>query len=320
MQGENKRNEEDVIVLGLMAIYILAVSSFAVIRLWRAEYMMVMLDAVLVFAGVLVLIYTLYSRNTRLGSYFVAVLAIIGTVLTVTFSGVDQIFWAFPAVALLFYLLPPMHAAILWLVGAGFIVWQIFSQPLIVLLNILFTLLVTSLFCLLFSLKMRKQNINLKKMARRDVMTKLHNRRAFIEDLQLVKGDSENITAIVIDLDNFKNVNDRWGHSKGDDVLFESARSLSELIEQPNHLYRIGGDEFVVITRDMDWQEVCEFSQFIHKKFKQSAVSREHNITLSMAVGSRHNNETLNQWLNRLDTALYEAKKKGRNQVVFRAE
>lgn len=317
MQGEKKRSEHDVIVLGLMAIYILAVGAFAVIRLWRAEYVMVMLDVALASLAALVFFYTLYSRNIRLGSYFVAVLAITGTVLTVTLNGVEQIYWAFPAVALLFYLLPPLHAIILWLIGAGFIIWQIAHQPIILLLNILFTLLVTSLFCLLFSLKMREQNNNLKKMARRDVMTQLRNRRAFIDDLEQVKRNHENIAAIVIDLDNFKSVNDRWGHAKGDDVLYESARSLSEILENPKHLYRIGGDEFVVITADMDWQAVCDLSESIHEKFSQSKVSREHNITLSMAVGTKQATETISQWLNRLDETLYQSKRSGRNKVIY---
>lgn len=317
MQGDNRRNEQDVIVLGLMAIYILAVGAFAVIRLWRAEYVMVILDIVLASVAALVFFYTLYSRNTHLGSYFVGILATIGTVLTVALNGVEQIYWAFPAVALLFYLLPPLHAMVIWLVGSGFIVWQIIHQPIILLLNILFTLLVTSLFCLLFSLKMHKQNNNLRKISRRDVMTTLHNRRAFTEDLQQFIRNHKNIAAIVIDLDNFKSVNDLWGHAKGDDVLFESAKSLSELLDAPKRLYRIGGDEFVVIAADMAWQSVCELSQSIHDKFSQSAVSREHSITLSMAVGAKQDTETIRQWLNRLDECLYQSKRNGRNQVIY---
>ncbi len=317
MQGKVKRSEQDFIVLSLIGIYIIAVGLLGLYRMWREEYVMMILDWSLVSVSVAIFIYHLHSGNTRLASYYVSILAVIGVELTVAFKGLDQILWAYPAVALVFYLLPPLHAIILWTLGLVILAAQILDAPLIEIVLISSTLIVTSLFCVLYAFKMKQQNENLRKISRQDVMTKVHNRRAFYEDLKRLKASGDSMTAIFIDLDNFKNVNDRLGHVEGDLVLKLASDLIHQLLNPQLRLYRMGGDEFVVLTRRLEWQEVCRLSHHIHQKFADSPLAKKHQLTLSMAVGSRFEGEPLIQWLNRLDGALYDAKKKGRNQIVF---
>lgn len=317
MKGTVKRTEQDIIVLGLIGIYIIAVGLLGVYRMWREEYAMMILDWSLVAASIVIFIYGWRSHNTRLASYYVSVLAVIGVELTVAFKGISQILWAYPAVALVFYLLPPKHAIVLWSIGLAVLAFQIMEASLIDIVLISSTLIVTSSFCVLFAYKMKHQNENLRKIARQDVMTKIHNRRAFYEDLKKLKSSGESMNAIFIDLDNFKNVNDRLGHVEGDLVLQLATDIINKLLKSHQRLYRMGGDEFVVLTQKMDWRDVCHLSHNVHQKFANSPLAKKHELTLSMAVGSRQQGEPSSQWLNRLDSALYDAKKKGRNQVVF---
>ncbi|GAA4808607.1 hypothetical protein GCM10011365_16620 [Marinicella pacifica] len=317
MKGHIKRTEEDIIVLGLIGIYTLAVGLLGFYRLWRQEYDMMLLDWFLVAISTAIFIYHWRSGNTRLASYYVAVLSVIGVELTVAFKGIGQIMWAYPAVTLVFYLLPPKHAITLWTIGLIILAVQIIDAPLIELVLISSTLIVTSLFCVLFAYKMKQQNDNLRKISRQDVMTKVHNRRAFYEDLKRLKATGDSITAIFIDVDNFKNVNDRLGHVEGDLVLQLATDIIKQSLEPKDRLYRMGGDEFVAMSRHLSWQKVCELAHKVHRKFANSALAKKHNLTLSMAVGNRQDDESLSQWLNRLDAALYDAKKKGRNQVVY---
>lgn len=317
MKGQIKRTEQDIIVLGLIGIYIIAVGIMGLYRMWREEHAMMMLDWSLVAVSMAIFIYHWRTGNTRLASYYVAILAVIGVELTVAFKGIAQIYWAYPSVTLVFYLLPPKHAIILWSMGLLLLAVQITDASLIEIVLISSTLIVTSSFCVLFAYKMKKQNDNLRKISRRDVMTKVHNRRAFYEDLKSLKASGDALTAIFIDLDNFKNVNDRLGHVEGDAVLQLATDLINQLLKPKHRLYRMGGDEFVVMTRHLNWQEVCQLSHTVHQKFADSALAKKHQLTLSMAVGSRHKHESISQWLNRLDAALYDAKKKGRNQIVF---
>ncbi|KAA3641015.1 MAG: GGDEF domain-containing protein [Proteobacteria bacterium] len=317
MNGKQQRTEQDIIVLGLIGIYCIAVGLMGMYRMWRLEYTLMILDWSLVAVSLVILFYAWYSRNTRLASYYVAILAVIGTELTVALKGIEQIYWAYPAVALVFYLLPPKHAIILWVIGLMILAVQIMDASVIEIVTISSTLIVTSMFCLLFALKMNQQNNKLRKISRQDVMTKIHNRRAFYEDLISRKEQGESLTALFIDLDNFKNVNDLLGHVEGDLVLHAATDVINNLIKPKHRLYRVGGDEFVVLANRLKRQEVSDLAQTIHQRFAESEVAKKHQLTLSMAVGSRYNNESLNQWLNRLDTALYDAKKNGRNQVVI---
>ncbi|MCX7543912.1 GGDEF domain-containing protein [Marinicella gelatinilytica] len=317
MNGQTKRTEQDIIVLGLIGIYIVFVGSIGAYRMWREEYAMMILDWSLVLASIVIFIYAWRGRNIRLSSYYVAVLAVIGVELTVALKGIGQIFWAYPAVALVFYLLPPKHAIILWTAGLVLLALQIMDASLIEIINISSTLIVTSMFCLLFAMKMTQQNENLRKMARQDIMTKVHNRRAFYEDLRRRKATHKNLTAIFIDLDNFKNVNDCLGHVEGDAVLTAATNLINDLLDCKHRLYRMGGDEFVVLVDQLNWHDVCQLSQSIHQQFADNPLAKKHQLTLSMAVASRQPNEPISDWLNRLDAALYDAKKNGRNQVIF---
>lgn len=317
MKGTIKRTEQDIIVLGLTGIYSIAVGLLGLYRMWREEYAMMILDWSLIAVSIGIFIYHWRSGNTRLASYYVSILAVIGVELTVAFKGIGQVLWAYPAVTLVFYLLPPLQAIILWTIGLLILAIQIMDASLVEIVLIASTLIVTSLFCVLFAFKMKQQNENLRKMARQDVMTKVHNRRAFYEDLKKLKVTSNQPTAIFIDLDNFKNVNDRLGHVEGDLVLQLATDFINNLLKPHHRLYRMGGDEFVVLTQHMGWQDVCHLSHTVHQKFADSALAKKHYLTLSMAVGSQQKDETLSQWLNRLDEALYDAKKKGRNQIVF---
>ncbi len=317
MKGTIKRTEEDIIVLGLTGIYTLAVGLLGFYRMERQEYSMMILDWSLVAVSTAIFIYHWRSGNTRLASYYVAVLSVIGVELTVAFKGIDQILWAYPAVALVFYLLPHIHAIILWSVGLLILAAQIMDAPLIQLVLISSTLMVTSLFCVLFAYKMKQQNDKLRKISRQDVMTKIHNRRAFYEDLKRLKATGDRMTAIFIDVDNFKNVNDRLGHVEGDLVLQLATDIIKQSLQPKHRLYRMGGDEFVAMFRSMGWQEVCRLTHEVHRTFADSPLAKQHRLTLSMAVGNRHDGESLSHWLNRLDSALYDAKKNGRNQVVY---
>jgi diguanylate cyclase (GGDEF)-like protein len=317
MKGQIKRTDEDIIVLSLIGIYTIAVGLMGFYRMWRGEHAMMILDWSLVTVSLIIFIYHWRTGNTRFASYYVSVLAVIGVELTVAFQGISQIFWAYPTVALLFYVLPPVHAIILWSIGLLMLAVQMMDVSTIETIIISSTLIVTSLFCVLFAYKMKQQNDNLRKISRQDVMTKIHNRRAFYQDLKKLTASGDLITAIFIDLDNFKNVNDRLGHVEGDLVLQLATDVINKILQTHQRLYRMGGDEFVVLTQQMNWQDVCHLSHNIHQKFADNPLAKKHQLTLSMAVGTRQQDEPLNEWLNRLDGALYDAKKKGRNQVVL---
>jgi len=151
-----------------------------------------------------------------------------------------------------------------------------------------------------------------------DSLTGLGNHRAFLEELRRQVARStrhnEELALAMIDVDEFKDVNDTWGHAKGDTVLREIARHLSDFTRQEDYAFRIGGDEFAMIlphtnatvaTRAMDQLRV--------------AVSRalKDGPTLSVGIAAARHCEGDDSVLRQqADSALYEAKLKGRNATV----
>ncbi len=310
------RSEKEIIVMGLSLTYAICVGIFAAIRLFNQEWVVGVLDVVLALFGLYVFVVVWQTRNTTFPAYAIAIISVVGTIATIILKGENQIFWAYPSVALMFYLLPTKQALILWSIAAVVILGLLIDLPTIKLVSIAMTLFITSFFCHLFSSKMYQQHDRLRNIANEDVLTKVKNRRAFNQDTELLKASDTVESAILFDLDNFKKINDYFGHAKGDEVLKQASQLVKGWMQVPGNLYRIGGDEFAILCQGQNFNHAYQLASQIHESFNASELHEQHGITLSMAVAQKESDESIREWLSRLDSALYKAKKSGRNQIV----
>lgn len=171
----------------------------------------------------------------------------------------------------------------------------------------------------------RIKQMDLRLLATTDPMTKLYNRRYFAEVseniITLSKRKKEQLSVIMIDIDEFKNVNDSYGHQVGDDVIITLADKLKESQRESDIICRYGGDEFVVLLCDSSLEETVDVAQKIRKLVESSIISlpssEDFKFTISMGVAQVDlDNETnVEAALKRADDALYEAKEQGRNRV-----
>jgi diguanylate cyclase (GGDEF)-like protein len=151
-----------------------------------------------------------------------------------------------------------------------------------------------------------------------DSLTGLGNHRAFVEELrrQVARAarHNEELALAVIDVDEFKDVNDTWGHARGDAVLLEVATLLNLYSRQEDYAFRIGGDEFAMILPHSDDQTAHKAME----RLRQAAARHFKDApTLSIGVTSARNAEGDEGVLRQqADSALYEAKLKGRNAAV----
>ncbi|AXR06227.1 GGDEF domain-containing response regulator [Salinimonas sediminis] len=125
---------------------------------------------------------------------------------------------------------------------------------------------------------------------------------------------------VFIDLDGFKSINDTYGHDIGDEVLCECATRLGDVIREEDTLIRHGGDEFVVLVQHSD--DLQAFSERLLAVFEEPISVQELELNIGASIGiaeSALNNDT-GGLLKRADIAMYEAKKQGKNQVVFYSE
>lgn len=156
-----------------------------------------------------------------------------------------------------------------------------------------------------------------------DPLTALKNVRLFNSDLMEMERRRHPVTLAVIDIDHFKNCNDRYGHDSGDSILKQLAAMFNEMATPYTTFYRIGGEEFGMIA---DYFSPSEAEAFLHT-LKSTVARRKFavqdgemiNLTISVGVAHSEKGEALKKTLKRADMALYQAKESGRNKVMVSA-
>jgi diguanylate cyclase (GGDEF)-like protein len=162
----------------------------------------------------------------------------------------------------------------------------------------------------------------LRRLSESDALTLLHNRRYLNERLPLemerARRARRPLSALFLDLDHFKRINDRFGHPVGDQVLQELAERLRQGCRAEDVLVRFGGEEFVILLPDSNQAQARRVAQRLRLRvagtpFTTSAGPIE--VTVSAGVARWRPNETKESFLRRADQALYRAKVRGRNCV-----
>ncbi len=191
----------------------------------------------------------------------------------------------------------------------------------------LFGLLI-ALFFIWFDVKKRKQtleiqklNKELKRMSLEDDLTGCHNRRYFealvIREQKKAIRYNANMSVIMLDIDFFKDVNDQYGHHVGDVVLKELAKIMSEHIRASDDLARWGGEEFIILLPNTGAEQAVQVAEKLRLKIEHNVFEYNLKITASFGVAEYIQHESYDNLFKRVDSAVYLAKEKGRNQVVI---
>ncbi len=162
-------------------------------------------------------------------------------------------------------------------------------------------------------------------LARRDALTGLLSRRAF-SDVLHQRADAarggEEAALLLLDIDHFKSVNDRWGHPAGDRVLQAVARELARIMGGPKRLGRLGGEEFGALLPGTCAEAAMGLAQRLREGVAALVLPDLDGagVTLSCGVAPWHPGlATTDAWLSEADAALYAAKKAGRDRVMLAA-
>lgn len=164
----------------------------------------------------------------------------------------------------------------------------------------------------------------LKELSMRDSLTSLYNRRAFdkrfSEEVERADRQKWNLFLAIVDIDNFKEYNDKHGHLEGDNVLVELSRILEDCTRQSVDMtFRLGGDEFAVLLPETSADQATEIVQRILLRFVELNFGK---TTLSIGIVSCKRDKDINIKIDeknikeRADQAMYEAKKSGKNCVI----
>jgi len=158
--------------------------------------------------------------------------------------------------------------------------------------------------------------------ASKDALTGILNRgtldKTLKREMDLATRHETPISLLMLDIDNFKAINDTFGHDVGDNVIKSITEIASDTIRSSDLLFRYGGEEFVVISRHKDKIGSLLLAERIRKNIERTCRidNEELKVTISIGVATSQPNETDQHILKRADRALYQAKNNGRNQTV----
>jgi two-component system cell cycle response regulator len=169
----------------------------------------------------------------------------------------------------------------------------------------------------------RADNEKLEKLATIDSLTKLYNRRAVLgrlrELISFANRYKEDFSLIMLDIDHFKNVNDRYGHLAGDEVLEEIATLVRRNVRDTDIVGRYGGEEFIIILPKTalasSWVVAERLRSIVEKAEMKDSADSVFFVTVSQGLAGWERGEDVTSLISRADEALYKAKAKGRNRV-----
>lgn len=158
-------------------------------------------------------------------------------------------------------------------------------------------------------------------MAIHDPLTNTYNRRYFIDSLKNISKHHD-FSVIMLDIDNFKSINDKWGHHMGDQVIVMVTRIIKKSIRKEDILGRLGGEEFGIIIKGNTQKLLLSIAERIRKNIEEQCSEKllshgPEKITVSIGCfTSKENNLSPSEMLVNADKALYQAKRTGKNKVI----
>lgn len=177
-----------------------------------------------------------------------------------------------------------------------------------------------SIYAFLTMREISKQQILLKEKSVTDALTGLYNRSLLQSTLEYAIHQSHRsntpMTIFMLDLDNFKVINDQLGHAVGDSVLKSVSEFLREKFRASDMVFRIGGEEFLALIYNTDEASALDIANKLRLEIEQLPLIPNHPITTSIGVSTLPPDADWEEWMKICDEKLYRAKSNGRNQVI----
>ena len=185
------------------------------------------------------------------------------------------------------------------------------------------TMIETLLCCLIYPLRNATLFQKAMNLAFTDILTQTRNRSAFNDtvrrEMRLAHRNGKHLSVVFIDIDHFKSINDNYGQQCGDLALTSIAKWINESIRSSDIVFRYGGEEFVVLLSDTDLEGAELLAERIRQNIENHIFAyglETIRMTASLGTSSLRGDDTLDEFIDRADQAMYRAKQSGRNRVV----
>ncbi len=320
---ERFRNDFQLAVITVVAaLAVLTIFPFAVFRFANGQLMLGAVDSLIVLAIVWALSRTWLGGSVQRAGLLMAIITTSSCMLVCILFGRNGLLWAYVVFTTNFMITERRYAlignAVLLLVLA--LLPTLFTQTFE---RVLFfaTGNFVSLSAFMFAYHVAGQRQQLVALASNDALTGIRNRLAMNADLALAvttRSDSQPCGIAMLDLDRFKRINDAFGHEAGDRVLVEFVRIAEANCRKRDRLYRLGGEEFVLLMPDTPAAGLRAALEKLRSAVETQLRAPDGcAVTVSIGAAQLVDEVDWSAWLARADSALYRAKGCGRNNVML---
>ena len=323
--GSQIERDDDISAITVLCwMTICAILPFGIYRFMESQWLIGVADIAACGLVLFLINYMRVTGRSYLPKFLFSTICLCMMNITVYLKGAKQVYWCFPTVMTVFYLLPPRVAFLLSALGITILFILINSElPIISQMTTVATVLSTFFVSLVFARRKQSQQRKLQRMAIEDPLTGLGNRYALENQLKHTIGLSERtqqpVCAILFDIDHFKRINDNYGHATGDKVLKKFASLFKQRVRASDSLFRMGGEEFLLITEATNLKDASTLAEELRELLANTELVEGLRTTTSAGVAQYEPGQTIEQWLKQADDALYEAKNAGRNQISLAA-
>lgn len=253
---------------------------------------------------------------------FILLLTVI-SVMSIHFNGHIGVYWTYPLVVACFFIFSGVAGIVAaLLLTVAFSTTVLLSMQLDNAWRIAATLLIISVLGSVFAVMLAQLQKLLRQLVVTDTLTGLQNRHLVTQVLeQSIYSHSRYArpaSIIMADLDHFKKLNDEHGHLFGDQILKQVAERLKTALRKEDQLFRVGGEEFLIVLPTTGLNNAMQVAEKLRTLVSSGAFygkTATVQVTLSLGVAELATGQSWTEWLNAADTALLEAKRKGRDQV-----
>lgn len=236
-------------------------------------------------------------------------------------QGVIAALWSYPAVIFFHFGLSPKRARIASILTIAVVVpcsWMVLTSAVAV--RYAATLVVVSVFSSIFVCIVTRQQARLRHMTVTDPLTGASNRTILGSSLEIAVAQSRRVGSptclVVLDLDDFKSINDSFGHAAGDQVLRVVGSELRRGLRKTDQVFRIGGEEFLVLLPGASLAEARRIAEMLRLTIEKLDLLEARHITASFGVACLRPDESWESWFHRCDRLLYQSKHSGKNRVT----
>ena len=318
---ENRIHKERILLIGC-ALGIAGFIPFTVYRFIIGDTLVASIELGLALSMMLLFRYVWRTHRVDGPALLICLMYLSVIVLVVHLKGPALINWMFPAVMGCFCVLKARTAAMISLLSMLFLFPALYPNVSVYELLLTYTsLTLLALFSYTFTIISFQHQIELSKLATKDALTGSGNRRSLDEAVNQIYNKHQRnpikASLIMLDIDHFKQINDKHGHGMGDEILIKISDLLRNIVRVSDQIYRYGGEEFVLIAEGADLKEATVLAETIRSRVEDSILMNNQKVTISLGVAEIKQSSSQNTWLQLADEALYKAKQNGRNRVCL---